>query len=86
MLSFELREGHDLKKFFGSLKLINLAESLGGVESLVCPPSTMTHASIPEGIRKSVGITDGLIRLSPGIESADDIIADLDQAIAKARE
>lgn len=85
MLSFELTEGHDLNRFFESLRLINLAESLGGVESLICHPSTMTHASIPEDIRKAVGITDSLIRLSPGIESADDIIEDLDNAIRGSR-
>ena len=61
-----------------------LAESLGGVESLVCHPSTMTHASIPADIRQKVGITDGLIRLSTGIENIDDIIADLSQAIEKS--
>ncbi len=85
MLSFELKEGHDLYRFFESLELINLAESLGGVESLVCHPSTMTHASIPENIRKAVGITDGLIRLSPGIEDVEDIISDLDRAIRESR-
>lgn len=85
MLSFELKEGHDLNRFFGSLELISLAESLGGVESLVCHPSTMTHASIPEDIRKAVGITGGLIRLSPGIEDVDDIIRDLDRAIKESR-
>lgn len=85
MLSFELKEGHDLNRFFRSLELISLAESLGGVESLICHPSTMTHASIPEDIRKAVGITDGLIRLSPGIEDVDDIIRDLDRAIKESR-
>jgi cystathionine beta-lyase len=85
MLSFELKEGHDLNRFFESLELISLAESLGGVESLVCHPSTMTHASIPEDIRKAVGITDGLIRLSPGIEDVEDIIIDLDRAIRESR-
>ena len=81
MISFELTEGHDIEKFFESLELITLAESLGGVESLVCHPSTMTHASIPEAIRKKVGITDGLIRLSIGIENISDILADLEKAI-----
>lgn len=85
MLSFELSDGHDLRRFFGSLKLISLAESLGGVESLVCHPSTMTHASIPREIREGMGISDGLIRLSPGIESADDIIGDLDEALRRSR-
>ena len=84
MISFELEENYDINKFFESLELISLAESLGGVESLVCHPSTMTHASIPADIRKQVGITDGLIRLSTGIEKIDDILADLAQAIEKA--
>lgn len=85
MISFELKEGYDIGRFFGSLEMIALAESLGGVESLACHPASMTHASIPEDIRKKVGITDGLIRLSPGIESTADIIADLDRAIGSAR-
>ena len=59
MISFELNENCDIKKFFSSIKLIALAESLGGVESLVCHPSTMTHASIPYEIRQKIGITDG---------------------------
>ena len=84
MISFELKENYDYKKFFSSLGLIALAESLGGVESLASHPASMTHASIPREIREKVGITDGLIRLSVGIESADDLIADLTQAIEKA--
>lgn len=83
MISFELKENYDIKKFFSSLEMIMLAESLGGVESLVCHPSSMTHASIPETIRKKIGITDGLIRLSIGIEHKEDIINDLEQAIEK---
>lgn len=85
MISFELKDDYDIKVFFESLELIMLAESLGGVESLVCHPSTMTHASIPEEIRHKVGITDGLIRLSIGIEDIGDILADLQQAIEKSR-
>ena len=85
MISFELRENYDIKKFFKALKLVSLAESLGGVESLVCHPATMTHASIPKEIREKVGITDGLIRLSVGIEKVDDIIADVNNAINAAR-
>ena len=81
MISFVLNEKYDYKKFFKSLKLVTLAESLGGVESLVCHPASMTHAAIPADIRKSVGIVDELIRLSVGIEDADDIISDLEQAI-----
>ena len=84
MISFELKENYDYKKFFASLGLIALAESLGGVESLACHPASMTHASIPREIREKVGITDGLIRLSVGIEGAEDLIADLTQAIEKA--
>ena len=81
MISFVLDSGHDYRKFVSSLKLIALAESLGGVESLVCHPATMTHASIPKEIREQVGITDNLIRLSTGIEHIDDLLADLEQAI-----
>ena len=81
MMSFILDDRHDYRVFFSSLKLIALAESLGGVESLVCHPATMTHASIPKDIREKVGITDNLIRLSIGIEHIDDLLADLNQAI-----
>lgn len=81
MISFELKPSHDYRAFFRSVKLIALAESLGGVESLVCHPATMTHAAFPQKIREQIGITDALIRLSVGIESTDDLIADLDQAI-----
>lgn len=84
MISFELADGYDAPKFFASVNLIALAESLGGVESLACHPASMTHASIPKEIRDKVGITDGLIRLSVGIESVDDLIQDIDQAIAAA--
>lgn len=84
MISFELKERYNHKTFFASLGLISLAESLGGVESLACHPASMTHASIPREIREKVGITDGLIRLSVGIEGVDDLIADLEQAIEKA--
>lgn len=81
MISFVLNEKYDYKKFFELLNLITLAESLGGVESLVCHPATMTHAAIPADIRREVGIVDELIRLSVGIEDADDLIEDLKQAI-----
>ena len=85
MISFELKEGYDARLFFKSLKLVTLAESLGGVESLVCHPATMTHAAIPKEIRDKVGITEGLIRLSVGIEDADDIIADIEAAIEESK-
>ena len=84
VISFELKENYDIKKFFKSLHLIALAESLGGIESLVCHPATMTHASIPYEIRQKVGITDGLIRLSVGIEHIDDLLSDLEQAIKES--
>ncbi len=85
MISFVLNKEYDYKEFYKNLKLITLAESLGGVESLVCHPASMTHASIPEEIRKKVGIVDELIRLSVGIEDVDDLINDLEEAIKKAK-
>ncbi len=72
-----------IKKFLKSLNLFTLAESLGGVESLIEHPATMTHASIDKDIRKSLGILDNLLRLSVGIEDADDLIADIKQALEK---
>lgn len=85
MISFELHEDYDIRKFFEELKIIALAESLGGVESLVCHPASMTHASIPKEIREKVGITDGLIRLSVGIENVKDLSRDLQVAIERAK-
>ena len=85
MMSFELESGYDYRIFFKSTKLITLAESLGGVESLLCHPASMTHASIPKEIREKVGISDNLIRLSVGIEYAKDLINDLAQAIEKSK-
>jgi cystathionine gamma-lyase len=67
-----------------NVKLHTLAESLGGVESLIEHPATMTHLSMPEDVRKKIGITDDLIRISVGIEHVDDLIADLEQALARA--
>ncbi|MED7818382.1 MULTISPECIES: trans-sulfuration enzyme family protein [unclassified Francisella] len=82
MISFEITgSSKDAKQFVTNTKLFTLAESLGGVESLLEQPSTMTHASIPESIRAELGITDQLIRLSVGIEDASDLINDLDQAL-----
>ncbi|WP_455717970.1 trans-sulfuration enzyme family protein [Anaerosporobacter sp.] len=86
MISFELYENYKIEKFYSSLKLITLAESLGGVESLVCHPASMTHASIPYETRQKGGITDGLIRLSVGIESINDLLEDLEQAIGDSEE
>ena len=84
MISFELADGKDHRAFFHALRLVALAESLGGVESLVCHPASMTHASIPKETREKVGITDRLIRFSVGIEDADDIWSDVENAIRKA--
>lgn len=69
--------------FAGRLELFTLAESLGGVESLVCHPPSMTHASVPREVRLRVGIADGLIRLSVGIEDAEDLQRDLDRALTE---
>ncbi len=84
MISFELDAQHDINKFFKNLHLIALAESLGGVESLVCHPASMTHASIPLDLREKLGITEGLIRLSVGIEHVDDLKRDLAFAIEQS--
>lgn len=72
----------DARRFLGRCELFALAESLGGVESLIEHPAIMTHASIPKEIRESLGISDGLVRLSVGIEEADDLIAELKAALA----
>lgn len=83
MMSFELKDDSvdAAKKVLSSTKLFSLAESLGGVESLINHPASMTHASIPREERIKNGLSDSLIRLSVGIEDADDLIADLQQAI-----
>lgn len=80
MISFVVNEKIDYKKFVKSLKLITLAESLGGIESLICHPASMTHAAIPAKIREKVGIVDKLIRLSVGLENIDDLLIDLESA------
>ena len=83
MISFTLQDDsiEAATKVLSSTKIFSLAESLGGVESLINHPASMTHASIPREIRVANGLTDGLIRLSVGIEDIEDIIADLEQAI-----
>ncbi|AZI55627.1 cystathionine gamma-synthase [Epilithonimonas vandammei] len=82
MVSFTFKSGkkEDAIKFLENIKVFTLAESLGGVESLANLPAMMTHASIPEDKRAVLGITDDLVRLSVGIEDAEDLIADLEQA------
>ena len=83
MISFTLKDGNfeKVKKITSNFKVFTLAESLGGVESLVNHPATMTHASIPKEERDKTGIVDSLIRLSVGIEDVKDLIDDLEQAI-----
>lgn len=81
MLSFELGSLEKANAFVSRLKLCYFAESLGGVETLVCHPATMTHAALGAEGRAKLGITDGLIRISVGIEDVEDIIADLEQAL-----
>ncbi|MFL5656752.1 MAG: cystathionine gamma-synthase [Ktedonobacteraceae bacterium] len=83
MVSFQFKGVYaDVDKVVRRLKVFTLAESLGGVESLVCHPASMTHGSIPKDIRESRGLTDTLLRLSVGIEDVDDLLADLEQALA----
>jgi cystathionine beta-lyase/cystathionine gamma-synthase len=85
MISFVLDANlHQAETFCASTEVFTLAESLGGVESLLELPASMTHASVPPENRKALGIEDGLVRLSVGIEHVDDLIADLGQAIQKA--
>jgi cystathionine gamma-lyase len=83
MISITLKGGREgALRFMTRTKLFSLAESLGGVESLVCHPATMTHASIPADVRAARGVTDGLVRLSVGIEDVEDLQEDLRQALA----
>ncbi|MBU3741460.1 MAG: cystathionine gamma-synthase [Candidatus Kapabacteria bacterium] len=82
MISVELGSLEQAKAFTSALKLFTLAESLGGVESLVCHPVSMTHGSIPKDQRERLGVTDGLVRLSVGIEDAEDLLNDVQQALA----
>ena len=83
IVTAELDQSPDqIKTFLSALRLFTLAESLGGIESLVCHPASMTHASVPKATREAVGITDALVRFSVGIEHIDDIIEDVDRAFS----
>ncbi|MEM7350100.1 MAG: PLP-dependent aspartate aminotransferase family protein [Acidobacteriota bacterium] len=85
MVTFFIRGGlGEARKFLESVRVFQLAESLGAVESLVNHPAIMTHASVPAEVRAELGISDQLIRLSVGIEDGDDLVADLEQALAAA--
>jgi cystathionine beta-lyase/cystathionine gamma-synthase len=81
MLSFELGDAARTARVVERTRLFALAESLGGVESLIGHPASMTHASVPPEMRAAMGLTDSLVRLSVGIEDVEDLIADLDQAL-----
>ena len=83
MISFDVVTQENARKLLNHVKVCSLAESLGGVETLISHPATMTHASVPPEVRKRIGITDGLVRISVGIEDVEDLIADLDQALRK---
>ncbi len=83
MLSFELKDGlHGVRSFVTTLDVFTLAESLGGVESLIAHPTTMTHAGMGPEARRIAGITDGLLRMSVGLEAEEDLIADLSQSLS----
>ena len=81
MISFDVDTLENARRMLNQVKLCSLAESLGGVETLISHPATMTHASVPAEVRERIGITDGLIRISVGIEDVEDLIADLDSAL-----
>ncbi|HEY0232196.1 MAG TPA: PLP-dependent transferase, partial [Dokdonella sp.] len=85
MLSFELDGGLDaIEAFVDGLEYFSLAESLGGVESLIAHPATMTHASMAPDARRTAGISDALLRVSVGIEDGGDLCADLEAALVRA--
>jgi cystathionine beta-lyase/cystathionine gamma-synthase len=82
MITFETGSLSNAKKLLKKVRVCSLAESLGGVETLISHPATMTHAALGEKGRREIGITDGLVRISVGIENVEDIVDDLDQALA----
>ncbi len=82
MITFETGSIKNANKMLRKVRVCTLGESLGGVETLISHPASMTHAALGEAGRKKIGLTDGMVRISVGIEDADDIIADLDQALA----
>ena len=85
MVSFDLGSEDRANRFAGSTRVFQLAESLGGVESLVSIPSSMTHASVPEAKKSEIGLGPGLVRLSVGVEDAEDLVEDVAQALAALR-
>ena len=85
MISFDLGDPDRARRFVEGTRIFSLAESLGGVESLVNHPASMTHASVPHDMRVEMGLTDSLVRLSCGIEDVEDLLTDLDQAMVLAK-
>lgn len=85
MISIDLGSPPRAQRFAESVRVFALAESLGGVESLIGHPASMTHASVPPALREAMGLTDSLVRLSCGCEDAEDLIADLEQALEASR-
>ena len=83
MISFDLGSRARARRLLRSVRLFSLAESLGGVESLISHPASMTHGSVPPDERKRLGITDGLVRISIGIEETEDLLEDLERALKK---
>jgi cystathionine beta-lyase/cystathionine gamma-synthase len=82
MIAFETGSLENANKMLREVRVCSLAESLGGVETLISHPATMTHAGVGEEVRRKIGITDGMVRISVGIENVEDILGDLDQALA----
>jgi cystathionine beta-lyase/cystathionine gamma-synthase len=85
MISLDLGDADRTRRFVEAVRIFALAESLGGVESLIGHPASMTHASVPPALRQAMGLTDSLVRLSCGCEDAEDLVADLEQAFEKSR-
>ncbi len=87
VLAFEMKDGYEVaRRLMDNIKIFTLAVSLGSVDSLIQHPASMTHAGIAAAIRQKIGITDGLVRISVGLEDVEDLIAALDAGLAKAAE
>jgi cystathionine beta-lyase/cystathionine gamma-synthase len=83
MISFDVDDPARARRVAEKVKIFALAESLGGVESLIGHPASMTHAAVPPALRLEMGLTDSLLRLSVGVEDVEDLLKDLDQALAR---
>ena len=81
MITFDVGDAGAAKRMLDRVEVMALAESLGGVESLISHPASMTHASVPAEQRAAIGLTDGMVRISVGLEDLEDLIADLEQAL-----